>query len=347
LRQAIKFALSLVFLLALAVVCYRRPIADDFDRYIYEAIVLGRSQTIETVYEEVKHESPRSEASSVLDSPRHLRELEPLYAIRPFYIWLISLVSTLAPIQHAINLISAGSLFGIGVVVLLWTRKPLQVALLMAAYPVLNLGRMGTPDGLAALMVLSALWLIQAQARNVAGVVTLLASLGVRTDNVLILLAVLLWLAWEQRISRYLAGFGAVLGVGAVLLIDHMAGNYGWMVLFRYSFIGGKYPANLPHALTAAEYGSAFLAGVGPALTQLSVWILIGLWAWMRRPSPLLWVASAAVIAHFLLFPSPETRYFMWAGILVAVMLISSFSERETGKTLVAGEIHIHAGASP
>jgi hypothetical protein len=89
-----------------------------------------------------------------LDSLQHLREIEPLYAIRPLYLKLIEALSEVLPVQHAINCISALSFLGIGIVVLLWTKAPLQSALLMAYYPVLLLGRMGTPDALAALLFL-------------------------------------------------------------------------------------------------------------------------------------------------------------------------------------------------
>ena len=60
--------------------------SGDFDRYIYEALVRGRYQDVQKIYPNVKHENPRAEASSVLDSPEHLGQLEPLYAIRPLYL---------------------------------------------------------------------------------------------------------------------------------------------------------------------------------------------------------------------------------------------------------------------
>ena len=311
----------------MAVICYQRPVPDDFDRYIYEAIVLGRSLPLDAVYNVVKHESPRAEASSSLDSPQHLREIEPLYAIRLLYLKLIEALSGVLPVQHAINCISALSFLGIGIVVLLWTKAPLQSALLMAYYPVLLLARMGTPDALAALLSLSALWLID-QKKEWFGFILLFLSLGVRTDSVLLLLAVLAWLAWEKRISFYIAALMALFAVALVLGIDHWAGNYGWVVLFRFSFIAGRYPSQIPHTLSLGEYLSVFARGIGVLLTQLSLWILLGLWAWMRRPSPLLIVASVAVVLHFVLFPSPEVRYHMWAALVAAVALIQSFAER-------------------
>jgi hypothetical protein len=324
LKRSLVVAAYLFFLFGVAFVCYRRPVPDDFDRYIYEAILLGRSQPVEAVYDHVKHESPRSEASSILDSPQHLRELEPLYAIRPLYLGIVGLAGTVLPVQQAISFVSAASLFGIGVVVFLWTQRPVLSGLLIAASPVAELGRIGSPDALAALFAISALWLIERR-KLYFGLILLFLSIGIRTDNVLILWSVLAWLVWEHRLSPLAAGAQALAAIGIVFLIDHWAGNYGWIVLFRFSFIAGRYPALIPHALTLGEYLSAFGRGAEVIFSQFSLWLLLGLLAWKRRPRPLLAVACVAVVAHFLLFPSPEARYLTWAGIVAAVMLIVSF----------------------
>lgn len=331
-KRPLAFAAYLLFLLCVAFVCYRRPVPDDFDRYIYEAILLGRSQPVDTVYNLVKHESPRTEASSILDSPQHLRELEPLYAIRPLYLGIIALVSTVLPVQQAISFVSAASLLGIGVMVMLWTQRPVLSGLLIAASPVAELGRIGSPDALAALFAISALWLIERRKVHF-GLFLLFLSLGIRTDSILILGSVLAWLVWEHRLSAYVAGAQAIAALGVVLLIDHWAGNYGWVVLFRFSFIAGRYPALIPHTLTPGEYLSAFGRGVEIIFSQFSIWLFVGLLAWMRRPNALLVVAGVAVIAHFALFPSPEVRYLTWAGIIAAVMLVQSLDETSLGKT--------------
>lgn len=313
-----------MFLAALAFACYRRPI-DNLDRYIYEALVRGRTQSIDTVYSIVKTESPRAEASSILDSPQHLRELEPLYSIRPVYLGTIFLLSKIVPFQHAITLVSATALFGTGIIVLLWTKSPLLSGLLLAAYPLVVVGRMGTPDALAMLLIVPALWLLDRQLW--APLVLLFLSLGVRTDNVLLLLAVLAWLAFDRKIPRWLATGLAALALGIVLGLNHWAGNYGWIVLFRFSFVAGRYPAQIPHVLTVGEYLKSFVNGVTFIAAQVAVWVLIGLLAWRRQPNPLLIVVGCAVAAHFLLYPSPEDRYLVWAYVVVGATLIRSLDQ--------------------
>src|SRR5947209_17548987 len=93
LMRSTKFMMYVSFSLGLAAACYLRPSPDDFDRYVYESLIRSAKQPIEDIYRIVKQESPRAEASAVMDSSEHLGELEPLYAIRPLYVQLITLVS--------------------------------------------------------------------------------------------------------------------------------------------------------------------------------------------------------------------------------------------------------------
>jgi hypothetical protein len=281
-----KFALCVLFLAAVAVACYRHPIPEDFDRYIYEAIVRGETQPLEVVYAIVKHENPRAESSSILDSPQHLRQLEPMWAIRPIYLAAISLLNRTLPIQKAISLISAISMFGVGIVVLCWTKQPVLGGLLMAATPVPLLGRFGTPDALAALLVISALWTLHRNRSLALGM--LFVSIGVRTDDILILFAILGWLVWEKRLPRVAAAALGAFALGIVFAINHWAGNYGWIVLFRFSFIGGRSPAQIPHTLTLGEYIRVLARGIYTILDQVAAWLLLGVLAWKRGRDPLL-----------------------------------------------------------
>jgi len=197
----------------------------------------------------------------------------------------------------------------------------------MVFYPVLLLGRAGTPDALSAFLVILALWLIQDRSRPILALCVFFVSLGVRTDNVLLLLAALAWLLWDKRIAPYHAGLLAALGIIVVLGINRWAGNYGWIVLFRYSFVSGRYPAQVPHTLTFREYFSALISGMTVIVTRVSLWLLLGILAYRCQRSRVLVVCASAVAAHFLLFPSPEDRYLVWAYIVVGIFVIRSFGE--------------------
>jgi hypothetical protein len=116
------------------------------------------------------------------------------------------------------------------------------------------------------------------------------------------------------------------IGVGIVAGINQWAGNYGWVVLFRVSFIGPGYPAQCPHYLTVREYLAAVAHGSYGLVSLISIWILLRILAWQRRPSRLLIVLAAVAAAHFFLDPSTEDRYLVWAYIVVGAELINSWA---------------------
>ena len=324
----------LAFAFCLSLACYVRPVPDDFDRYIYEALIRGRSQPVETIYQIVKHESPRAEASSVLDSAQHLGQLEPLYAIRPLYIESASLLSRALGPQKSITAVSALSFFLIGYLLFVWTRNPLLSSLILISPAVLSLGRLGTPDALSTLVVISGLYLLFKN-RTLPAILLLLVSIWIRTDNILLALAALAWMAFTKRMSVLYASLLASLALASVVFINHYSGNYGYLVLFRYSFIAGKYPAEIVGGVTAREYLRTFLSGLETIVPQSAPWILLGLLAWRWLPSGrgMLFVAAAAATVHFAMFPSPEVRYITWAYILGAVEFVRAVSGRsEAGR---------------
>src|SRR5579864_4958576 len=172
--RVLSVILYMVFLVGLGTICFLRQVPGDFDRYIYEAIVRSRTQSLQVVYPIVKHSNPRAEASSVLDSPEHLGQLEPLYAIRPVYIWAIEAIAgTGLSIQKAINVVSALSLVGVGLVLFFWTGQALPSALIMASPAIVVMGRSGTPDALSALFILSSAWALMRE-RLLPGLLLLL-----------------------------------------------------------------------------------------------------------------------------------------------------------------------------
>ena len=322
---------------AVCLFCYLHPLPDDFDRYMYEAAVRLRHEPADNVYSLLKHGNPRAESSSILDSPDHMLKLQPLYAIRPAYIWLIALISgTGLPIQSAINLISAASLFGIGMLVFVWTDYALPSALLVASAPILVLGRMGTPDALSTLVVLLGLWAIANE--HLYGIALLLLSVLVRTDNVLLLLLVLLWLTGTGRVPWRLALLLSAIAVGIVVLVNHRAHNYGWIVLFRWSFLpGSRSPADLQARLSLGEYVTVLLNSLEHIFSYVSMWLLLGLGAYRLLSSwrPLLGIVGVAAVAHFLLYPSPEGRYLTWTYLVAGTAFICYLRSlrNETHKT--------------
>jgi hypothetical protein len=324
-----KLVVYVAFSLGLAAACYLRPLPDDFDRYIYESLIRSTRQPTEDIYRIVKHSNPRADASSVMDSPEHLGELEPLYAIRPVYIQLITLVSRagLSP-QQSINLVSATSLFLIALLVLMATRNYLCSAFVMATPAVMTVGRMGTPDALSSLTVVAACAAILRE-KLFGGILLLMLSIWMRTDNLLIAVATLGWLAWNRKLSRVHAGVLVALGIASVEWINTLSGNYGWKILFQFSFIGGKYPAEIIPHITLSNYAHVFVGNAESILPQLAPWLLLGVAAWSLKSGDRMFLAPVvtACSLHYILFPSGEARYFIWAYLLTAILFIRALPD--------------------
>lgn len=318
--------LYLGFIAVVSWVCFRHPVADDFDRYIYEALVRGKYEPVEVVYPIVKHSNKRAEESSILDSPTHLGQLEPLYAIKPLYVKVIEATAfTGLPIQTRINLISALSLFGIGIIVLAWTGNPGYSALLLASSAIMVIFRMGTPDGFSTLIVVAALLAIS-RSRLLIGILLLLISVWIRTDNLLLVFAVLGYLLWQKRITLVDAGVMGAISAGSVALINHFSGNYSWPVLFQFSFLDGKSPAEIVPHFGITQYLWVAARSAETIIPQIAIWILLGIAAWKRVPSVsgLLIPVWVAVMAHYVLYPSPESRYLVWAFVVTGAIFIDA-----------------------
>jgi hypothetical protein len=83
------------------------------------------------------------------------------------------------------------------------------------------------------------------------------------------------------------------------------------------------------HTLTVREYFHALLTGAAVIMTRVALWVLLGILAYRPKPSGLLLVTWIAAALHFLLFPSAEDRYLVWAYIITAIVLIRSWEGSE------------------
>src|SRR5205823_7499568 len=91
-----------------------------------------------------------------------------------------------------------------------------------------------------------------------------------------------------------------------------------------------KYPAEILPTLSVSEYLRAFRIGAESMLPQTAPWILLGIvaWRWVLSARGLLVTAAAAAAVHFVLFPSPEARYLVWAYLLCGIMFVVGASTR-------------------
>src|SRR6185312_1521281 len=102
--------------------------------------------------------------------------------------------------------------------------RPGHCALLMVTPAIVVLGRIGTPDALSSLLLLSSAWALVRQ-RIFPAVLLLLASIWTRTDNILFVVLVLAWLAATSKLSPSQSAIFGVVSAASVLVINHFSGN--------------------------------------------------------------------------------------------------------------------------
>lgn len=179
------------------------------------------------------------------------------------------------------------------------------------------------------------------------GTLLLMISVWIRTDNVITVVAVLAWLAWGRRLKVMYAGVLGLLAVVSVQCINFFSGNYGWKVLLHYSFVGGRYPAQIAPGLSMAQYARAFFLNAESLLPQIAAYVLLGVITWKigSKEREFLIPVLAACSMHYLLFPSGEARYLSWACILTGILFIRALRDVRTMRIVVGTRPQVEVAA--
>ena len=293
-------------------------------------------------------------------------QLIPYYKIRPLYNLLVYLLHKMGlSIVQATMVVSAASYAILGTLIFAWIRHHaggalgLILALLLAlSHPLLEVGRLSTPDALSAALLVAGLYLLIERQRTTAFALLALLSIGIRTDNVvyvgLLLIGLQLRPPSGARIgmARTLAWLAAALG--SYLMINHWAGHYGWATVFQHTFIekitnpaGTQVSVSfLDYALSVVKQGLASMRDSGLLLFTLLA-ILALLVARTRRGQGIarthadhIVIAAASVVVHFLLFPVLWDRFFVAQYVLVTIILIAEVVQG-SGRWVSEAESHL------
>ncbi len=325
--QRAGLACYFLVLLGCTFLASRTPL-PTFDRYLYAATAasLTHSDPLEVRRIAVSQGDwgwPKVALNEDLYSNAyHMVQQEPFYAIRPLYIEAVRLLP--------LRLISPLAYFAIGIVLLLWLRSPwLSLPLLLLPASVAA-SREVTPDALSTLFVVTGFYLL-VKRRHLGGVLMLVLSLTVRTDNLFILAPALVWLVWDRVMPLPYAGCIAAAACVYLAVVQHFSGNYGWAVLIAHNIHPLVAPAEYVGRLSALQYFSYLAQGAKGILVMTSVWVFLGVGAWKlnRAMRPLLLISAAFAVIHIVVFPVPEDRYFLPAYLLTSVVFASSFARKQ------------------
>jgi hypothetical protein len=346
-RQKAIIAAYVVLLTLLSSRPYLYSLYDmDMMGYIGNAVAISGAsvrQIHDTAYRALEAEVPASAKEHLLGQDKagpvsqwksrqdravnadHFAEYLPCFAIRPIFNELVYLLHFKLGVGlvRATIVISVVSYWLTGMLVFLWlcryagvARAAVGALLLMLSPPILDLARFNTPDALACLVSLAALYLIFERDRMFWGLTLLLVSVYVRTDNALLAVAVLAYCSIvSKQLDKTKAAILAAVAVVSVLLITHFAGDYGLRVLYYRSFVAIPLaPGELVPTFGLTDYLRAFRTAASQTLSGSMLFFvlmgMVGICAQRHRTSQAIAaVTTFYLVFHFLLFPSGQERF--------------------------------------
>jgi hypothetical protein len=280
----------------------------------------------------------------VAQNPEHFVQQLRFYQIRPLYIRALSTLH-LSGIGYvaAAQILSIAAFAGIGVLLFMWTRPsvgdrtPAICVTLLLFTPVLfTSARTGSPDALSAFVVLLGTYLLVERQRAVFGVVLLLISLFIRTDNILYLIVLFgcrALLARPLRLRAYWIS-AALLAITCVASINHVEHSYSWSMLMQNTETPVTNPAEIAPDFSVHDYFAAWADTIDEA-RENSVLVfpfVAALVLLSRRADPkmraLIYVVLLSWMARLLLFPHIEDRYFISGCALIGIAAISTLARR-------------------
>ncbi len=347
--------LYFLFLAAISFAGFLRP-ARTFDRLLYAAAVASlRYSDPSAIHAIARREYDRepepyvAEAqytkytNAVLDDPQILYNHVWLFKIKAGYVYLGYLLWRLGvPILVALRLISAASLFLLGLLVLDWTNDELASGVLMLVPPILSTGRMVTADPLSTLAIIAALLCWWRERLN-ATLFLMLVAVVVRTDNVVLGILLVGLLLGTKKLSLRKSLAAVAVFVATALCINHFSGYYGWGVVMYHSFVHPVLdPVHHLQRITRTEYFQALkICALQVIYSPTPVFAFMWLVAW-RRSTGLLrqMLALAAVwsIVRLLMFPNPDERFFVWVYVLVGVTVLFSSRSAPTNSSRTSAD---------
>jgi hypothetical protein len=334
-KQKVLLLAYVVFIGLVAFYAFRRP-SYNWDMLPYMAVVLGPASH-DSVYSLARtHLSPETYALLSDGGLPYRREMAanaasfaqqmPYYSVKPLYTGLVYVCYHLGvPLIGATVLPSLLGYIGIGILLLVWTRKYLPgaelfCALVMVTAPMWEMARTSSPDGLSAFLMLGGLYFILEKGPMLAAFALFLLAVFARIDNVLPAVALL---ALTVPLKRF-AWMGACLGL-AYLAVAASGLPYGWSILYYPTFAKSL---NLDYAYHASFHFSDYAALVkshlmtGLFYSYLFLFLALGCLVSPGFDRRLALTLLGVIVVRFALQPIIADRLYIPYYLCVLVLLV-------------------------
>lgn len=362
-EQTIARLFFSAILCALTLTAYFIPYYEwDLVAYVGSAIALHEhnAKSIQAqAYRAVRNEIPDDEYADIAtgsdfrrdaaNNSDHFFQQLRFYQIRPLYIRLLGILHGAGiGYVNATRLISAGAFAGMGFLLFVWAGKyvgqmkaAICVSLLLITPVVFTSARTGSPDEISGLFVLLGTFLLIEHRWLGPAALFLLLSLFLRTDNLIFVVLLLAWMALRAASirERLIAAGSSILAVGIFWGINHFAHSYSWAVLMQNTTNPIPNPAELHPKFELANYLQAIYDMLDETReSSILVFPFIAALAGFSSRTPRALKELAAVVilswlAHIMLFPHIEDRYFVAGSTLIGIAGISALVFRPNHDT--------------
>ncbi len=353
----------LACLLPIAIFAYKHP-AYNWDMLAYMALVVkiekgDINEVHKITYVNARENIPVNEydklvggdlRKSRLENPSEFNRILPLYAVKPFFIWLsygFYKAGFSLPLATVIPSIIAYLL--IGLLLFHWLCRHHRIflafaggLLIMYSSVMINVANLSTPDCVSALFLLSAFYFILEKPSVLLSFLFLTGSVFVRLDNIILSFLLLTFLFFsglrKKKIPRVQYFTMLAVLTGVYILISGMAGGDNWDLLYYPTFIKYYHPDHQAQSLfSVSNYLTLFSERVVMALlySQVSIFLLLvlimvsgGLPAKLRNlPFEQLFciLLVFTIVIRFILFPDLEDRFYIAFYVVILILFMQQY----------------------
>jgi cation transport ATPase len=288
----------------------------------------------------------------IAKNPQHFYQQLRFYTIRPLWIYSIVALHALGiGYVLATRVLSLAAFVATGILLFAWARRYcgdvracISILLLLIAPVVFTSARTGYPDMTSGFLLLLVTYLLVERAQLAVAAIILIASLFIRTDNVLYTLLLLAWYLWQRRDRRTLLACAAVATVAMAIVptLNRFGHAYSWKVLMVNTADPVVNPAEISPSFTVKDYfwswndlvdearGNSFLA-----FPLLAAIVLLSRAA-SARMKTLVAIVLLSWIARLVLFPHLEDRYFLAGSCVIALAAIVTFLDNRASAPVSA-----------
>jgi hypothetical protein len=371
--QNLKSAYFLAFIVLVAILfgyTCSRP-SYNWDLLLYTSAVISVDETNPQVIHDrtyqIAQASMPAQAYKILvtgeneeesyRNPEVFQSLKPLTKTRPLYIFLLILLNKIGlnPVFATVLLSSAGC-FLFALSCFIWLAKYYSgMQSFFLSLVIIYLGRfttlakMATPEALSAAVMLAAVYLIVEKRKYIPAYLLFAAAIGLRYDNVVFPMAVLLpqfiFRREESGISKALLSGGVVLLGGVFIVILIFAAENPLHYLSSQLFLGAFTQSNA--AQQSNSYGAAmnrFLLDLRLAPSRILVFLIpIAGYSVLGRISKelysfnvLFWGTVATLFIRIILFPSIEIRFYVFYLALICMLFLLELGKMTQVKARIA-----------